>query len=316
MESRIRNLLFLACAAAHVLAAAGCGGGGETSATTSSTSSSSSSGGGEGGAAPMADRGPTTIALDGDPDGLFWDEATRTLFIADNDNNRILQYRDGEGISLYAELGMAPASGPGLGQLVKLADGTIVVPRFGFGMDGDVAVIKPDKSTSTVPGLDPIRRRIGLTITKDGVLYDSYFAQTPSGKVGAVAKLDLAGTEEEVLTGVDKPVGVLADGDFLVVSAQYGNQIVRAPIAHPDQLTVIAQIDAPDLLCPGPNGSYFTGGKGGSVRQVFGDGKFSDFAGGFQEIRGVAYDAKNGRLFAADHDPGGMTHKLQIVPVD
>ena len=69
-------------------------------------------------------------------------------------------------------------------------------------------------------------------------------------------------------------------------------------------------------ICPGPNGTYFTDGKTGSVRQIFGDGKYADFAAGFQEIRGVAYDAENGRIFAADHDPGGVTNRLQIIPVD
>ena len=34
------------------------------------------------------------------------------------------------------------------------------------------------------------------------------------------------------------------------------------------------------------------------------------------EIRGVAYDAKNKRVFAAEHDPSGTKNALRIVPVN
>ena len=58
--------------------------------------------------------------------------------------------------------------GTGAGQLVVTTDGTIVIPRFGFGTDGDVAFIKKDGSMGTVPGLAKERRRIGLTVAEDG----------------------------------------------------------------------------------------------------------------------------------------------------
>ena len=138
-------------------------------------------------------------------------------------------------------------------------------------------------------------------------------------KFGAVARLDLSGSEVNVLENLDKPVGVLVVGSALFVSEQMAGRIVTAPIDQPDQLAAIALLDTPDLLCAGPAGSIFTGGKAGDVRQISADGKVSEFAGGFQEVRGVAYDAANKRLFLSDHDgdeSDGITHKLRILPVD
>jgi sugar lactone lactonase YvrE len=299
-------------------ACGGCGGGAETTGTggATGTSSSASGSGGAGGAAAMVDRGPTAIPLDGDPNGLWWDAATATLYIADDNNNRILKWTDGGGVSLVGTLPTAPQDGPGLGQLVKTKDGTIVVTRFGYGTAGDVVYVKPDGTTGTVPGLDPTKRRIGLTVAADGTLYDGYFVKTASGQLGAVARLDLAGTEADFIMGLKKPVGVLASGTSLLVSDQATNTVAEAPIAMPSALTVLAQVDGPDLLCDGPGGSFFTGGTTGEVRQITSDGKLSTFAGGFLEIRGVAYDAVNKRVFAAEHDPMGSMNALRILPVN
>jgi hypothetical protein len=45
---------------------------------------------------------------------------------------------------------------------------------------------------------------------------------------------------------------------------------------------------------------------------VAADGTFTDVGTGFVEVRGVAYDAANKRLFIADH--GNMV--FRIVPID
>ncbi|MBL8949435.1 MAG: hypothetical protein JNK82_01570 [Myxococcaceae bacterium] len=47
-------------------------------------------------------------------------------------------------------------------------------------------------------------------------------------------------------------------------------------------------------------------------------GTQSVFQGGFQQVRGVAWDEANRRVFAVDHDgdtSNGTTHFLQIIPV-
>ena len=308
-----QEFLPFVCFAGSVFLLMACGDGG-SSATGGAGGAGGSGGGGDAGI--VVDRGPTGIPLDGDANGLFWDAAGKTLYIADDNGNRILKWTDESGISLAADLPPGPPNSPGLGQVVRMADGTLVIPRFGGGFAGDVVYAKPDGTNGVVPNLDPIRRRIGLTVAEDGALYDTYFVAMNGVKLGAVAKLDLAGSEVDVIGSLKKPVGVLAVGADLVAGDQEAGLVLRAPAASPADQVVIAQIPTPDLLCDGPNGTFFTGGKDGSVRQIIGGGKWSDFASGFQEVRGVAYDAENGRLFIADHDPVGTAHFLRILPVE
>jgi sugar lactone lactonase YvrE len=261
---------------------------------------------------------PTTasVPLDGDPNGVYWDGASSTLFIADDGNNRVVTYRDGEGISKYADLPAAPANGPGLGQLVKLADGSILVTRFGFGTTGDVVQVKADKTSAVIPNLDPEKRRIGITVTTDGTIYDAYFAKKGTGQVGAVALLTLAGTETDVITGLSKAVGVLATADTLFVDDQALGQLLEAPLSSPSSVTTVADLPSADLLCLGPNGSIFSGGADGNVRAIDANGTVTVFATGFVGARGVAYDATNHRLFVADHTgvPGKSTIEIRPVP--
>lgn len=298
--------LFVILAALLLSACGGCGG---EAGTTSGSSGAPDAG-------PKIDRGPTALPLDGDANGLWWDDATSTLYIADDNNNRILQWTDGGGITLVADLPAAPQNGPGLGQVVKTRDGKLVVTRFGYGTAGDVVYVGADNTSGKVPNLDPMKRRIGLTIADDGTLYDSYFVKTANGQLGAVAKLDLMGTETDFVGSLKKPVGVLASGSNLVISDQSTGSVLVAPLASPSNVATFALVDGPDLLCKGPNGSYFMGGTTGEVRQITGDGKLSTFAGGFLQIRGVAYDAANKRLFAAEHDPVGSMNALHILPVN
>lgn len=268
---------------------------------------------------PVVDRGPTTIPIEGDPNGLWWDDASQTLYLADDNGNRILRWTDAEGLGLVADLPSPSPDGAGLGQLVRLADGSLVVTRFGFGTTGDVAVVTPSGATSVVPNLDPQRRRIGLGVSSEGQLYTSWFVRLESGdRAGAVGALNLAGTEVELIQGLSKPVGVLVVGDTLFVTEQDLGQVLRAPIASPQDYTVFATVEAPDLLAAGPSGSLLLGSAGGSFYRVDADGIPSVLATGFQQVRGVAYDPTNDRVFIADHDPDesdGVSHVLRIEPM-
>jgi sugar lactone lactonase YvrE len=267
-------------------------------------------------ASAASDRGPTRVTVDGDPNGLWWDPATGSLLIADSAKNRILRWTDGGGITTLRDLAPAPDKNAGLGQLVMTRDGKIFVTRFGFGTSGGVAYAAADGTTGSVPGLDPHRRRIGLSVAADGTLYDTWFVKEAGKSTSAVARLDPAGAETDVLTGFEKLVGVLADGDDLLASDQAGGTIVKTGLATPGKAAALAQLPAPDLLCRGPDGSLFTGGTTGEVRQVSREGKVRTLAGGFSQVRGVAYDAKNRRLFASEHSPKGGANALRIVPVD
>lgn len=143
--------------------------------------------------------------------------------------------------------------GAGLGQLVVTSNGTIVVTRFGNGTAGDVAYVTPAGDAQVVPGLDPERRRIGLTITDDGGLFDAWFVRLASGdRAGAVGELSLGGTETERITGLKKPIGVLAVGANLFVSDQDLGQILKAPLSDPAPYTVHAAVESPDLSTSSP----------------------------------------------------------------
>jgi hypothetical protein len=260
---------------------------------------------------------PTTasIALEGDPNGLFWDAETSTLFIADDDNNRIVTYRDGVGTAKYADLPTAPADGPGLGQLVKLADGSILVTRFGFGTTGDIVQVKPDLTNTIIPNLDKEKRRIGLSVADDETIYVTHYVRRGAEQVGAIATLTLDGTEKDVITGLVKVVGVLASGDTLYVADQSQGKLYKAPRATPMSLEAIAELPSADLLCFGPNGSIFSGGSDGNVRAIDASGEVTVFATGFKATRGVAYDAANKRLFIANHEGTSGSNTIEIRPV-
>ncbi|MFB1485067.1 hypothetical protein [Corallococcus sp. RDP092CA] len=268
---------------------------------------------------PTVERGPKTLAVDGDPNGIWWDAESATLYMADDQNNRVLRYRDGEGISKVADLPTAPANGPGLGGLVRLSDGTLVVVRFGGGTAGDVVYVKPDGTSAVIPNLPAVRRRIGITVTEDGQLYDGYFVRNNNVNVGSVARLTLEGTEEEVVGALQKPVGVLAVKDTLFISDQLAGKVYRSPLSAPSQLVAFATLNSPDLLAVGPSDTLLTGSRDGTVLSIRQTGEVSVLAGGFQEPHGLAYDAKNKRLFIADHDgtpEDGTNHTLRIIPLE
>ncbi|MBL8913075.1 MAG: hypothetical protein JNM17_20435 [Archangium sp.] len=266
------------------------------------------------------ERGPKALPLDGDGNGLWWDAPTSTLYIADDQNNRILKYRDGEGISLAANLPMAPPNGPGLGGLVLKPDGTLVVTRFGGGTYGEVVYVKTDGTgAGVVPNIPKDRRRIGLALASDGTLYDTYFVRINNVNVGSVARLDIAaGAETEVVGGMVKPVGLALTSDTMFITDQTANKLYRTPLANPSTLTTVVDVTEPDLLARGPNDSLLSGSRSNGVLQFSSSGTQSVFQGGFQQVRGVAWDEQNRRVFAVDHDgdmSNGTTHFLQIIPV-
>ncbi|HEY1097972.1 MAG TPA: hypothetical protein VGF99_03550 [Myxococcota bacterium] len=276
---------------------------------------------GEGeGESEAVDRGPTSIPLDGDPNGLTLRD-DGTLLIADDNNNRVLAYVDGEGTSVFADLPTAAANGPGLGAVAVLDDGRLVLPRFGFGSAGDVVVVEPDGTSRVVPNLDATRRRIGAVQGPDGTVYIAGFVVVGDGrKLGTVWRLDLdTGAEVSVLDGFAKPVGLLVVGDTLFISDQERREIATARFPDLDDVSTFASgLPSADLLSAGPDGALFTGSKDGDVLRIDSAGAFTIVASDFQEVRGTAYDAVNRRLFVADHDGDegdGFTHALKIVPV-
>lgn len=266
------------------------------------------------------DRGPRVLELDGDPNGLWWDANSEALLVTDDLGNRILEWSDARGFGTHEQLPEVSPAGAGLGQLVQVDGGDLVVTRFGFGIEGGVAIVPRQGDVRNVPGLDVTRRRIGLTKAEDGTLYDTWSVGPGSAdRVGAVGQLSLDGSELEVMTGLTTPVGVLAVGDRLFVSDRDAGEILTASRATPASVTLFASVEQPDLLAEGPAGSIFSGSAGGSVYRIDGAGVVSEFEAGFRQVRGVAYDPAGRRLFVAEHDPAApdvARHALHILPVN
>jgi hypothetical protein len=246
---------------------------------------------------PVAPRTTLTceasIAVPGDPNGLFWDAPRERLIIADSTHDRLLVWKAGETVSVLAELPEAARSG--LGQPVM--DGEdVLVPRFGHGTAGSIARIAADGSVTNLEGLAADRRRIGLSAA-DGRLFETYFVKTESGRAGALAEIRRDATETP-LASFAKPVAVCALGGALYVSDQDAGAVFRCTTSAPSTCTRFAAVPAPDLLAAGPAGSLYTGGKDGDVRRVDAHGVVTTVAHGRTEVRGVAWDGSL-RLFVA-----------------
>ncbi|HEY3594233.1 MAG TPA: hypothetical protein VGL13_10165, partial [Polyangiaceae bacterium] len=185
-----------------------------------------------------------SIAIDGDPNGLFWDTPHRRLIIADDAHNRLLSWQ-GHDVAVLAELPI-DAGKAGLGQPALDDSGAIFVPRFGHGISGAILRVDAQGHASAIAGVDPTRRRIGL-FSWQGRLFETYFVRSPERHDGAVAEVATNGTETD-LTTFGKPVGVLAVGNDLFVSDQEGNAVFRCEPRAPAGCARFADVEQPDLL--------------------------------------------------------------------
>ena len=242
-----------------------------------------------------------------------------------------------------------------LGQLARLADKTFYVTRFGFGNAGTVIEISPAKVARNLTGLDATRRRIAMAGNTTGELLDSWFTTPPSpgpattnGNVSLLTvNPDGSAAERELVTGLSKPVGAGVVGRTLYVSDQATGKLlsfaldtVLATPATAAQGTTVATFttnlvgsdpasltaDNIDLLTATADGTLFFGGRGGKLFRVNGTtGAVTTLAAlntdadpGRLQVRGVAYDAANRRLFVAVHstDTTKAGNALRIVPID
>lgn len=277
-------------------------------------------------------RGPVSLDFDpagnGDPVSLAWDDDRSTLYIADNRNDQIWTWTDKGGFARLVKVPSDPevarAGGSDLGQIVKLADGTLVVPRFGGGKSGGVAYINPSGGAGgTVPKLARERKRLGLT--RGAPLWGTSFGEGRStDDAGVVAKITFDG-ETDYAGGFQKPVGVLVHEGRLIVSDQTRGVLYSLPLEGAKApYDVFARVETPDALSEGPNGSVLTGqfragSEGGAlhVRQIFPDGGVRNVAPDIvmTKPKGIAYDKTNKRLFVADSN-GSTVRTLKILPLE
>jgi hypothetical protein len=276
---------------------------------------------------------------DGKPASLVWSARSESLFVADNENNQIWRWTDGQGLVRAATtadpVGAAKAQGALVGQIQELSDGTLVVMRFGHPKKGfgAIAYVNPrTRQSGLVPNIDQQRKRLGLALGANDTLYGSYFEDVSGagGEVqGALTIVDLQNGERDYAGGFKKIAGIVVRDGTIYVSDQRADTIYAlhegpmAPEGPPYE--VFASVPAPDQLCAGPDGSLFTGqfkpGKNKdepfAVRWIRRDGTVSILARAPEVTRptGCAFDPDRRRLFVADSgDPKRTGVHIFVIP--
>lgn len=266
---------------------------------------------------------PYVIDVQAEPNGLYYRADQQALYIADDDNNRILVRTDAGQSSVFAQI-PNPSGDPGadgLGDLDFADDGWLYVPRFGFGMPGLGAVFRvaPDGTPEQIAGVNADWRRVGLDYDDArGLLYVATFSKDANNVfTGWISAVDpAAGTETTIVAGLRKPVGVVVSGDQLYVGDQMLRHLYRVDLgaATPALALVSDQFEALDLMKPAPRGdlfalSYDTANSRGYVYRVTPAGKITTVATGDWEPRGLAFDGTS-RIFISARD----SQEIVVVP--
>lgn len=151
-----------------------------------------------------------------------------------------------------------------------------------------------------------------------------------------------AATERELVTGLSKPVGSVVVGRTLYVSDQTTGRLTSFPLdalltapRTAAQGTLIATFTADlsvpgndniDLTTAGADGNLYLGGRGGKLYRVTPAGvvtlldslNTTAANAGLLQIRGIAVDNVNRRLFVVVHstDTARAPNALRIVPLN
>jgi hypothetical protein len=256
-----------------------------------------------------------TLSLPGGANALWWDAASSTLYLTDSNTSALATWTDAGGLQVGAAL-PAEAAGVSLGGIVRRGDGTMLIASFGFGTQGGLLAAAGGEVTA-LTGLDPARRRVGLAQDPAGTIYTAYFVggrgKPPAGGVAIVTIAGTEATETEIASGFHKAVGVVATPTAVFLSDQTDRAIFR--IAVPGYaVSRLAGVPAADLLAMLPDGDLLTGG-GPTISRITPRGEVTTLpGGGFEHVRGLAYDAAGQRLFVVDHSVTvGLPDKLRIL---
>ena len=266
---------------------------------------------------------PQVIDVQAEPNGLFYRADEKSLYIADDDNNRILVRGDDGGIKVFAEI-PNPSGDPGsdgLGDLDFAADGSLFVPRFGFGMQGLGAIfrVSADGTPTELPGVASEWRRVGLDYDDArGLLHvATYSRDADDVYTGWISTVDpVAGVETKILGGLSKPVGIAVIGDSLFVGDQVQRQLFRVDLtsSEPALALVSDEFESLDLMEATPDGellvlSFDTANSTGYVYRVSQAGAITTVATGDWEPRGIAFDGVS-RIFVSARD----SQTIVVVP--
>lgn len=304
--------------------------------------------GGGGGGPAFVERGPKTLVVNADPNGVYYDAGEARLYITDDNTNALLNW-DGETTTTFSKfadlpplLPAATATQVSIGELTRTADKTFYTTRFGFGNAGTIMTVSPTKVATNLTGLDATRRRIAMTVTANGELLDNWFtapptpsASTANSSVSLVTVTGSTAAEKQLVTGLSKGVGQVAVGRTLYVADQGTNKILSFPldavIAAPRVAasgTTLASFDATDgldLMTAGPDGSLYVGSRAGKLFRVTAAGVKTTLLDantaadpGRLQVRGTTIDTANKRIFVAVHstDVTKAPNSIRILPLD
>jgi hypothetical protein len=265
-------------------------------------------------------RGPAQFALASSVGGLWWDSPTQTLYLSTATDQIATFSEDGmTHVTVTVPSSLSPAPG-GLGQLVRLSDGTVAVTEEGAGLNGAIFLVRTDGSVDSVRLLDPTRRRVGLTIAENGQLYDTWTVENPGGTIGAsgVSRVDPAYGETDVVSSnLGRPVGVAGANGRLYITDQVLDKVWYTPLAMPGTLTVLASPTHPGLMALGRNAGLFVAGPS-QVYEIDASGNPHDAATTSQAVGALAWDGDHKRLFFVEAGDGdaGSSATLRIEPLN
>jgi DNA-binding beta-propeller fold protein YncE len=306
--------------------------------------------GGDGAAAAQQPQ-PQRIAVAAKPNGIAVRPDDGAIFITDDSTNSVLAATDRRTFTRYAALPAVPGQDRNsLSQLVFADPRALLVARFGFGTSGALVGVAAGEAgasrITTFSGPDPVRRRLGLAVLGPGQVLSTWFVKQGSapqtGGLSLIAYDASTGraSEQDLMTGLAKPVGVAVSNGDVYVSDEAGNRILKARIdalrAAPQPASaaaVVASIDGPDLLAAGRDGTLYTKcGKHGVCR-LAADGKVTQLANDLTDARGVALDEAHHVLYVIDRggktneagdaknmtgappSPGGGTSEVRVLPL-
>lgn len=253
------------------------------------------------------------ILVRADPNGLAFEPATDCLFVADDRGRAIIRV-SGERQARHAEI---PSGGivarNHLGGLALAPDGTLYAARLGYGRAGAVLRVTPDGAVSELPGLDPLRYRIGVALDPERrALYVTEFLRSRCRPfAGTVVRVELdSGRVTTVCDGFLKPVGIAVVGGALVVADKSLGSVALIRLVGDRALrTVIATgVPRPDAITAAGPDSVFVAcndeeSATGMIFEVWLDGRIRFVARGPWEPRGLAYDGAD-RLFVSARRTG------------
>ncbi|MDR5837607.1 hypothetical protein [Caballeronia sp. LZ034LL] len=274
------------------------------------------------------------VPLTGTPNSVAVRDSDGAVFVTDDDSNGILMTQhlgeaEAPAFSPYARLPAADGQRVSLSQIAFAPNGHLLVERFGFGSSSAVFDVAPSGQVNLASDTNAARRRLGLLVLDGGTFLSSWFSKEGDAPATGGVSIITRGAaprqviEQDIVTGLKKPVGLALAGDTLYISDQAANRIYRvdlpaartadAPLAASD---VFATVEAPDLLAAAPDGTLYTKCGAHAVCSFSKRGRPTVIADDLDAPRGVAVDVARKRLVAVDRSTSpSRPSALRVLPL-